>query len=204
MSLSLSTFKTIADTLPFNSCYDRIFTCCKEQDWLKSSLNVFPIFQLDQAAIQTTTQMVSRFACAYFTIPCITAMAAAYNMSIGVFYIGLGFISAFKGSTTEEDQAKINHNFHIGFIRVLTATYDYGIGYLIKKPILGFAASLLFGVAPEFILKSHTCIFEKSKISTDNLSVDAPLTCVEKNCKIDVLANALAQNIVFHLQQNHG
>lgn len=211
MQISLETIKTIADRLPFDSVCNTMIKWYQTEGWLDTQDLSFSTFTaLNDKSIDTAAKVATRIGVTYFITPRITAVASLYNFSIGVYYIGMGFVTAFQeNSRSIEEKRKIAQEFHTGFVHVLTAVYDYAIGRLIKIPILGLASVVLFGVMPQLIVEAYKQVFRKPESETPKPAetesgsatpsdVKTSREYVDKNCKIYEFAKKLALGFVPH------
>lgn len=215
MPISLATARMISNRLPFDSFSNIVLQWFNTKGWLDTKdLSFSTLSSLNEKSIDTTVLMVARLGFIFFIFPHATTPVAIYNLSVGVCYISIGFVLAFKGVRTEEDQKTIAKVFHIGFMHTLTAVYDFAIGRLIQVPFLGWSAVVLFALFPQSVLNVHTSVFKTPSTPLDTsgpkdkdekvVEPNLPRAYLEKGCKLDELARRYALRLAsyFPLQNS--
>ncbi len=171
---TVSKIKQMLDPLPIASTLGGVV------QWLQSwnMLDKDPIFPLSQlrefhkfneatiATITSVIKLVLRTGVAVKILPYVASVLSLYNGSVGVCYLGIGSFNYLRKSENNETAKEL----HRGFTYILTAVYDFAIGYFFGTPTLGLiAGAAIFGFMPHHILDGHHWIFQTLQKAPDAL-----------------------------------
>jgi len=124
----------------------------------------------EEQAMNQTSQIISRFILVYLFYHRVSSMAALVNGSIGIVHLGGGFIQRFKATKNKEEEKwnSIAFTIHKGFVHLLTAGYEFGIGFLLSRKYLGLIGGVAFSIAPSLVIRCHQKIFKKFEEMQDS------------------------------------
>lgn len=165
MGVYLGYVQTVANRLSVESFADMSINWMQSKKLLEDP-QVGGIFSgFNQQSIDSAIQIASRVAYAYFIYPRVSPIISLMNVAIGVVHLCVGVTERFR--TTEkptEAPAKWNEialNIHKGFAHLLTAGYDFGIGYLLKREYINVISAIAFSAFPVAALMWHQSVYAK-------------------------------------------
>ncbi len=179
-----SRFQTVADRISVESLADMGIRWLNSKKWLENpSSNIVSGFneQVIDAAIPT----IVRIAGAYLVYPRISPLAGVFNGMIGIVYLGVGCAQRFRtlepSPNTLEAWNAIALTIHKGFAHLLTAGYDFGIGYLLTRKYFDLASVAAFAVLPALACQWHQYVFKKTE--APDVESQAPSTPTAESAK---------------------
>lgn len=126
------------------------------------------VFNVDLRSMGTLARVVARFSVAFFIYPRVSKPLSMATLAIGVIHLAIGLKEGYRTKEkTAENQGKwkeIEHDIEIGFVNILTAGYDFGVGYILNFNNVGVVAALAFAALPSIAAKHHASVFKKPVI----------------------------------------
>ena len=130
------------------------------------------VFNVDLRSMGTLTRVVARFSIAFFIYPKVSTPLSMVTLAIGVIHLGIGLKEGFRTTQKPHENVEkwkeIEHDVKLGFVNILTAGYDFGVGYILKFNNVGVVAAIAFAALPSIAANYHASVF-KNPSSTKNL-----------------------------------
>ncbi len=137
-------------------------------------------------SIGTVARVVARFSIAFFVYPRVSTPLSLVTLGVGVIHLGIGLKEGLrttqKPHENPEKWREIGHDVQLGFVNILTAGYDFSIGYILKTNNIGVFAALGFALLPSIAANYHASVFKKPVIDKTPLEQAADLF---KDVKVD-------------------
>lgn len=152
--------------------------------WMDSRklLNKLPIkfLELKEGAFDYTVQSAARFVAAHVIYPRISTPFAIVNASIGILHVAVAASIRFRASENDEKTPQANWeeialHVHKGFAHLITAAYDFWVGYFLSQKPYGLIGVAAFVIAPRAAAVWSERIFSKpspEQSSTENVPVE--------------------------------
>ncbi len=120
---------------------------------------------LNEESFDHTIQCIIRFVAAHVFYPRASTPFALINVSMGLAHGGIGLFLWFKTKEKIEDAPEkwqeIALHCHKGSAHLITAAYDFGIGYFLSQQPYGLAGVAAFVLAPSTVAMWHGRVFAK-------------------------------------------
>ena len=147
------------------------------------------VFNVDLRSMGTLTRVVARFSIAFFIYPKVSTPLSMATLAIGVIHLGIGLKEGFRTTQKPHENVEkwkeIEHDVKLGFVNILTAGYDFGVGYILKFNNVGVVAAIAFAALPSIAANYHASVFKKPVIDKEP---PQPLVDLFKDVKVDETA----------------